>query len=79
MPVDLPPKPSDREMAPNRLFARILNWTAVVVGIGLCWWAIGAPFHIVGVVVTPRQFSYNDLSWVIANSLGFSGPIQRHR
>jgi hypothetical protein len=39
MPVDLPPKPSDREMAPSRLFARILNWTAVVVGIGLCWWA----------------------------------------
>jgi hypothetical protein len=40
MPVDLPPKPSGREMAPaNGLFARILNWTAVVVAIGLCWWA----------------------------------------
>jgi hypothetical protein len=39
MPVDLPPQPSDREMAPRGLFARILNWTAVVVGIGLCWWA----------------------------------------
>ena len=39
MPIELPPKPSDREMAPSGLFARILNWTAVVVGIGLCWWA----------------------------------------
>jgi hypothetical protein len=39
VPVDLPPKPSDREMAPSGFFARILNWTAVMVGIGLCWWA----------------------------------------
>jgi hypothetical protein len=39
MPVDLPPKPSDREMVPSGLFARILNWTAVVVSTGLCWWA----------------------------------------
>jgi hypothetical protein len=40
MPVDLPPKPSDREMAPvNGPVSRILNWTAVVVSIGLCWWA----------------------------------------
>jgi hypothetical protein len=41
MPVDLPPKPSDREVASaNVIFARILNWTAVVVGIGLCWWTV---------------------------------------
>lgn len=40
MPVDPPPKPSGRGIAStNRLFARILNWTALVVGIGLCWWA----------------------------------------
>jgi hypothetical protein len=39
MPIDLPPKPSDREMAPSQLFARILTGTAVVVGIDLCWWA----------------------------------------
>jgi hypothetical protein len=40
MPVDLPPKPTDREMPPvNGLFSRILDWTAVVVAIGLCWWA----------------------------------------
>jgi hypothetical protein len=39
MPVDLPPKPSGREMAPSGIFARILNWTAVVVAIGLGWWA----------------------------------------
>jgi hypothetical protein len=38
MPIDLPPKPSDHEIASARgLFARILNWTAVVVGLG--WWA----------------------------------------
>jgi hypothetical protein len=40
MPIDLPPKPSDREIASARgLFARILNWTAVVVAIDLGWWA----------------------------------------
>ncbi len=40
MPVDLPPRPSGGEIAPvNGLFSRILNWTAVVVAISLCWWA----------------------------------------
>ena len=40
MPVDLPPRPSGGEMAPvNGLFSRILNGIAVVVAIGLCWWA----------------------------------------
>jgi hypothetical protein len=39
MPVDMRPTPSGREIASARgLFARILNWTAVVVAIGLCWW-----------------------------------------
>ena len=41
MPVDLPPKFSGVGTAPaNSVFASILNWTAVVVCIGLCWWAI---------------------------------------
>jgi hypothetical protein len=45
MPTDLPPTPSDREMAPaNGLFARVLNWTAVVVAIGLGWWAAAVVF-----------------------------------
>ena len=40
MPVDLPPRLSGGEMAlVNGLFSRILNWIAVVVTIGLCWWA----------------------------------------
>jgi hypothetical protein len=40
MPVDLPPRPSGVEIAPvNGLFSRLLNWTAVLVAIGLCWWA----------------------------------------
>ena len=41
MPVDLPPKSGGTETASaNRVLAHILDWTAVVVGIGLCWWAI---------------------------------------
>ena len=41
MPVDLPPKSSGAETASaNSILAHILNWTAVVVCIGLCWWAI---------------------------------------
>jgi hypothetical protein len=41
MPVDLPPKENSGEIAPaNGVLARILNWTAVVVSIGLCWWAV---------------------------------------
>jgi hypothetical protein len=40
MPVDLPPNPSGREIASaHGFFARVLNWTAVVVAIGLGWWA----------------------------------------
>ncbi len=40
MPVDMCPTPSGHEIASAReLFARILNWTAVMVAIGLCWWA----------------------------------------
>lgn len=40
MPIDLPPKPGGEEIIPaNGTFASILNWTAVVVCIGLCWWA----------------------------------------
>ena len=41
MPVDLPPKGNDGEIAPaDGVLARILNWTAVVICIGLCWWAV---------------------------------------
>jgi hypothetical protein len=41
MPVDLPPKENKSEFVPaNGVLARILNWTAVVICIGLCWWAI---------------------------------------
>jgi hypothetical protein len=40
MPVDLPPRPSGSEITPvNGLLSRLLNWTAVLVAIGLCWWA----------------------------------------
>lgn len=40
MPIDLPPKPSGDGIAPaNSMLSRILNWTAVVVCIGLGWWA----------------------------------------
>ena len=40
MPVDLPPRPSGVEIAPvNGLLSRLLNWTAVLVAIGLCRWA----------------------------------------
>jgi hypothetical protein len=41
MPVDLPPKWSGAEIDPaNGVLDRILNWTAFLVCIGLCWWAI---------------------------------------
>jgi hypothetical protein len=41
MPVDLPPKSSGSLIASaNRVVDRTLNWTAVVVCIGMCWWAI---------------------------------------
>jgi len=41
MPVDLPPKENGGEIAPaNGVLARILNWTAVVISIGLGWWAV---------------------------------------
>ena len=41
MPVDLPPKSSGVGTAPaNGVLNQILNWSAVVVCIGLCWWAI---------------------------------------
>jgi hypothetical protein len=43
MPVDLPPpkKPIESIIAsPGFPSARTLNWLAVVVGIGLCLWAV---------------------------------------
>ena len=41
MPVDLPPKSSGVGTAPaNGVLDHMLNWTAVLVCIGLCWWAI---------------------------------------
>jgi len=41
MPVDLPPKFGSVETASaNSALAHILNWSAVVVCVGLCWWAI---------------------------------------
>jgi hypothetical protein len=41
MPVNLPPKASSNEsVSPNGVLARILNWTAVAVCVGLCWWAV---------------------------------------
>jgi hypothetical protein len=41
MPVDLPPKTSRIEItSANSVLAHILNWSAVAVCIGLCWWAI---------------------------------------
>ncbi len=41
MPVDLPPKENGGEIAPAYgVLARILNWTAVVISIGLGWWAV---------------------------------------
>jgi hypothetical protein len=40
MPVDMRTTPSGREIASARgLFGRILDWIAVVVAIGLYWWA----------------------------------------
>jgi hypothetical protein len=40
MPVDLPPKPDGIGIAPaSSVLDRILNWTAIVVCIGLGWWA----------------------------------------
>ncbi len=40
MPTDLPPKPDGIGIAPARsVLDRILNWTAVVVCIGLGSWA----------------------------------------
>jgi hypothetical protein len=41
MPVDLPPKSSGVGTASaNSVLNHILNWTAVVICIGLCWWAV---------------------------------------
>ncbi len=41
MPVNLPPKFSDvAATSADSVLAHVLNWTAVVVCIGLCWWAI---------------------------------------
>jgi hypothetical protein len=41
MPIDLPPKPSGDEIVPaNSMLSRILNWTAVLVCIGMGWWAV---------------------------------------
>jgi hypothetical protein len=43
MPVDLPPKKTRAQTAavlPATLLDRSLNWLALVVGIGLCVWAI---------------------------------------
>ncbi|QRM35997.1 hypothetical protein [Microvirga sp. VF16] len=40
MPVDLPPKLDGIGIAPaSSVIDRILNWTAVMVCIGLGWWA----------------------------------------
>jgi hypothetical protein len=45
MPVDLPPKFSDAVIASeDGVLTHVLNWTAVVVCIGLCWWAIELGF-----------------------------------
>jgi hypothetical protein len=41
MPVDLHPKSSGVGTASaSSVLAHILNWSAVVVCVGLCWWAI---------------------------------------
>lgn len=43
MPVDLPPvkKPSPSVAAsPNPVLERSLNWLALLIGIGLCLWAL---------------------------------------
>jgi hypothetical protein len=44
MPVDLPPKSVMRDRFRRRVLTHVLNWTAVVVCIGLCWWAIELGF-----------------------------------
>ncbi len=41
MPVDLPPKSDGDGIVPaSSVPSRILNWTAVLVCIGLGWWAV---------------------------------------
>jgi hypothetical protein len=41
MPVDRPPKSGGVGTdSTNSVLAHILNWSAVVVCVGLCWWAI---------------------------------------
>ena len=43
MPVDLPPQKKLTQAVPaswNLVFDRSLNWLAVVVGLGLCFWII---------------------------------------
>jgi hypothetical protein len=43
MPVDLPPHKKPIQTAPaswNLVFDRSLNWLAVVVGLGLCFWIV---------------------------------------
>jgi len=43
MPVDLPPKKTRAQAAaalPATSLDRTLNWLALVVGVGLCVWAV---------------------------------------
>jgi hypothetical protein len=49
MPVDLPPtkKPQAAATAlPSSLLASSLNWLAVIVGFGLCFWVLKSGFPI---------------------------------
>ena len=49
MPVDLPPTKKPQQVVavlPNSLFDRSLNWLAVVVGVGLCFWVTKMGFPI---------------------------------
>jgi hypothetical protein len=51
MPVDLPPnkKPSPAVAASwNLLLDRSLNWLALVVGVGLCLWALNLGLNLPG-------------------------------
>lgn len=46
MPTELPPKKPDQILSPlgDQRLDRALNWLAVVVGIGLCLWALTVGF-----------------------------------
>jgi hypothetical protein len=41
MPVDMPPKPNGDGIAPAKsVLDHMLNWAAIVICIGMGWWAV---------------------------------------